>query len=101
MIDDIEGIISNKLLQQFLVFFCATNPDAIALEDILSTGAVRMPVSGFDHETTLSFSSTAYYPSASTCALQLILPTNCFNDESLFRERCIFAFKNPCGFGMP
>lgn len=83
--------------------FCVANPDAVTLEDILSffTGAVRIPVGGFDHEATLSFSPTAYYPSASTCALELILPTNYFNDESLFRERCTFAFKNPCGFGMP
>lgn len=78
------------------------NPDAVTLQEVLSfcTGALRIPVGGFDHEATLSFSSTAYYPSASTCALQLILPTQYYNDESLFRERCTFAFKNPCGFGI-
>ena len=54
----------------------------------------------FDSEATLKFSQDAYYPSASTCALQLVLPTQYHNNESLFKQTCSFAFINLCGFGM-
>lgn len=78
------------------------NPDTVSLEEVLSffTGATRIPIGGFDCEATLKFSQDAYYPSASTCALQLILPTQYYDNEYLFKDRCSFAFKNPCGFGM-
>ena len=78
------------------------NPDVVSLEEALSffTGATRIPIGGFDCEASLNFSPDAYYPSASTCALQLALPTQYHNNEDLFKERCSFAFKNPCGFGM-
>jgi len=64
------------------------------------TGAIKIPIGGFDCGATLSFSAQAYYPSTSTCALQLTLPTQIYNDELSFREKHSFAFKHPCGFGM-
>ena len=48
----------------------------------------------------VTFPLPPYYPSASTCALQLVLPTQYHNNEILFKERCTFAFQHPCGFGM-
>ena len=74
----------------------------VSLEEVLSflTGATRILIGGFDCEASLNFSADAYYPSASTCALQLLLLTQYHNNEDIFKERSSFAFKNPCGFGM-
>lgn len=53
---------------------------SVTLQEVLQffTGALRVPVGAFDHGATLSFSSTAYYPSTSICALYLhsIIITN-------------------------
>ena len=77
------------------------NPDTVSLEEVLSFfTSATIPIGGFDCEATLKFSQDVYYPSASTCALQLILLTQYHDNENLFKQWCSFAFKNPCGFGM-
>ena len=78
------------------------NPSTVTLQEVLSffTGSIRIPIGGFDCDAILCFSPQAYYPSTSTCALQLTLPTQFYNDEASFREQCTFAFTHPCGFGM-
>lgn len=72
MIDDFEANPSTVILQEVLSFF---------------TGSIRIPIGGFDCDAILCFSPQAYYPSASTCALQLTLPTQFYNDEASFREQ--------------
>jgi len=59
------------------------------LEEVLFffTGAMRLPIGGFDCGAILKFSPSGYYPSANTCSLELILPTQYHHDESLFKER--------------
>ena len=49
----------------------------LSLGDCLSffTGAEQVPPAGFDRECTLNFNSSNIYPTASTCALVLTLPT--------------------------
>ena len=104
LIDDYESmqLITCMVRTLYIIYYVFIgNPDIVSLEDVLSffTGATRIPIGGFDCQASLTFSADACYPSASTCALQLVLPTQYYNNEELFRDRCSFAFKNPCGFG--
>ena len=40
------------------------------------------------------------FPNASTCALQLTLPTKYHNNEELFKEKMIYGMVNHGGFGL-
>ena len=72
------------------------------LEDILVffTGASSVPPLGFDRCLSIVFlhDPTAILPTASTCALQLRLPT-CFVEYASFREHMELALKPIDGFG--
>ena len=74
----------------------------VHLEDVLSffSGASKIPPLGFDSTPSLSFSDSAIYPTASTCALHLQLPTRYHSDYSLFKEKMTQAFTYHGGFGM-
>ncbi len=74
----------------------------VALEDVLSffCGASKIPPLGFDSTPALSFSDSAIYPTASTCALHLTLPTKYHSNYSLFKEKMTQAITCHRGFGM-
>ena len=75
--------------------------DSIVLHNVLSffTGAEIIPPLGFEITPSLRFSDSML-PTASTCALQLILPTSYYNNEELFKEKMIYAMLNHDGFGL-
>ena len=47
---------------------------------VFFSGTERLPPTGFDTECTLNFNSCNVYPTASTCALTLTLPTKYHDD---------------------
>ncbi len=63
-------------------------------------GASKIPPLGFDSTPALSFSDSAIYPTASTCALHLTLPTKYHSNYSLFKEKMTQAITCHGGFGM-
>ena len=64
-----------------------------------STGAESIPPLGFDSPLSLQFNSHNVFPMASTCALELTLPSQYFNNATKFQERMAYAMKNHGGFG--
>ena len=64
------------------------------------TGASRIPPIGFDKACTLTFNGINVYPTASTCAFILTLPTLYYNSYPTFKEQMLFAFRNHGGFGL-
>ena len=64
------------------------------------TGADCIPAAGFHDTCTLNFSPTNMYPTSSTCALVLTLPTAYHGSYSTFHEKMLFAFLNHGGFGL-
>ena len=75
--------------------------DSIGLHNVLSffTGAEIIPPLGFEITPSLRFSDSML-PTASTCALQLVLPTSYYNNEEVFKEKTIYAMLNHGGFGL-
>lgn len=74
----------------------------VQLEDVMAfwSGASSIPPMGFFKEPQLSFSDTAPYPTASTCALKLVLPTSHHDNYDEFKAKCLFALQNHGGFGL-
>lgn len=75
----------------------------VSLKMILAffTGADSIPPLGYNR-VTLSFNPDNYYPTASTCGLELTLPTN-FNEKDEyedFKKRMNVAFTMHGGFGL-
>ena len=73
------------------------------LEDILIffTGADTVPAVGFGKTPKLSFLDNVpsrLLPTASTCAIELRIPT-CHTDYASFRQYMELALKGYCGFG--
>ena len=86
----------------FCVCVCVAGDENVHLSKILSffTGAESVPALGFDVQPVLTFSPSAIYPTASTCALQLTLPTMHYNKPDTFKEKMLYALKNHGGFGL-
>ena len=63
------------------------------------SGADDIPPLGFPHEPELNFNSTSVYPTASTCAIQLMLPSQYSNYED-FKLKLDQAFTMHGGFGL-
>ena len=55
---------------------------------------------GFDPSPTLTFNEEAYYPTSSTCAMQLNLPTQYWDDYETFKQRMTLGFQSHGGFGL-
>ena len=68
------------------------NADTVILPTILSffTGADEVPPLGFPHPPTMTFSSENPYPTASTYAIQLTLPTK-YKSYEEFRTAVAYA----------
>ena len=62
------------------------------------TGAEEMPPLGFPHDPVLNFADQPY-PTASTCAIQLTLPTN-YLEYPPFKSALDLAFVSHGGFGL-
>ena len=54
---------------------------------------------GFPHKPTLEFDDDNMYPTASTCALTLVLPTKYHMDYSAFKNAMFVGLKHHGGFG--
>ena len=63
------------------------------------SGADEIPVMGYLHDPELNFSPTSPYPTSSTCALQLTLPT-CYSEYSPFQDAMDTALLCHGGFGL-
>ena len=74
----------------------------VTLEEVLNffTGATYPPPLGFDVPASVWFSPTAEFPQASTCALQLTLPTKYYGNPERFHDKMVYALKNHGGFGL-
>ena len=75
--------------------------ESVSLGVVLSffSGADDIPPLGFPHEPVLNFSSHAVYPTASTCAIQLTLPTQ-YDSFDKFKNKLDQAFLMHGGFGL-
>ena len=89
-------VILNSLRTYHRTFFLS-----VTLSTVLSfvTGAEEIPPLGFPHNATLGFSETNPYPTASTCAIQLTLPSKYAMYED-FRKYVLYAMVNHGGFGL-
>ena len=74
--------------------------DLLKLTDVLSffTGADEIPPGGFFQKPILSFDDKGVFPTASTCALHLILPTKFHEDFDQFKRHASIAFTCHGGF---
>jgi len=74
----------------------------ITLEEILSffTGSEYPPPLGFETVPSVQFSSYIEYPTASTCVLEITLPTKYHDSPKDFNAKMIYALKNHGGFGL-
>lgn len=70
------------------------------LEDILvfATGCDEIPITGFDRQPTLEFSTTNTFPTASTCVPTLRIPLNLQGSEE-FSANMRMAIFGSFGFG--
>ncbi len=75
--------------------------DAVSLEMILSffTGANEIPPLGLPHDPQLNFSPSGVYPTASTCAIELTLPTR-YEHSDEFDKALNTAFISHGGIGL-
>lgn len=75
----------------------------VTLMHVLSffTGAERVPPLGFSsvEKPHLTFNYESPYATASTCALQLCLPTKYFDKPDVFQDKMITSFRDHGGFG--
>ena len=74
--------------------------DDISLEMVVFfSGADAIPPMGYPHEPLINFNPESPFPTASTCTLQLTLPT-CYTDYGPFKHALNTAFTMHGGFGM-
>ena len=86
-----------------ILFFMADREDmGLELHDVLSflTGADQLPPLGLPYSPSMYFSETNQFPTASTCAIHMCLPTMYWNDYSKFRKILSLSFKHHGGFGL-
>ena len=74
----------------------------LQLGDVLSffTGADKLPPLGLPHNASIYFNSENEYPTASTCALHIVLPTKHWNDYNTFKDKMVYGLKYHGGFGL-
>ena len=67
---------------------------------VFFTGSDRIPPTGFHDSCTLNFNPSNLYPTSSTCALVLTLPTIHYESYDDFRKNMVYALLNHGGFGL-
>lgn len=84
------------MYSMLMVFF---TEERVTLQHVLTffTGADSIPPSGYD-SVILNFSSSSPYPLATTCGLELTLPTKYF-DYNSFKRSLDIGFRMNGGFG--
>ena len=82
------------------MYLSESHEGKVSLKMILAffTGADSVPPTGYD-KVVLNFSSTCPYPLASTCALELTLPTK-YKQYIDFKKSLDIAFNMHGGFGV-
>ena len=82
------------------MYFSESHEGKVSLKMILAffTGADSVPPTGYG-KVVLNFSSTSPYPLASTCALELTLPTK-YKQYIDFKKSLDIAFNMYGGFGV-
>ena len=82
--------------------FADNSESTLQLGDVLSffTGADRLSPIGLPHTASIYFSSVTEYPTASTCAFHLVLPTKHWNNYEAFKDKLVYGFKYHGGFGL-
>lgn len=80
-----DGEITDVSLSSILMFF---------------TGAEYPPPTGFQNRAEMWFDSESVFPTPSTYALVLTLPTKYYDNSEMFIEKMIYALNNHGGFGM-
>ncbi len=75
--------------------------DAVTLERVLNffSGSEEIPPEGFPNIPTLSFNNDNPFPTSSTCAVELTLPTRYSKDSVQFKKMMNIAFTCRGGFG--
>ena len=66
---------------------------------VFFTGAERIPPIGFDADGSLNFNGGNIFPTASTCALTLTLPSR-YKEYTSFKDKMLYALANHGGFGL-
>ncbi len=93
----------SKTLKYCHHYFCCIGGNSdITLGKVLAffTGSEIIPPLGFN-SVSLNYNDTDPFPTASTCALILTLPTKYWNNEyAKFKENFIYAIANHGGFGL-
>ena len=92
------------LLPTYLLFDIIANginPELIALDDVMIffSGSDKLPPLGFPKKPSLHFNSTNIYPTASTCALELTLPSKYGTNYDAFKAAMFVGLKYHGGFG--
>lgn len=84
-----------------LIYSSIAKPNDLSLGDVLVffSGSDKIPPLGFDLPPSLSFDEDAMFPTSSTCALSLVLPSR-YREYEIFKEKVDYGFKNNGGFGM-
>ncbi|XP_014679921.1 PREDICTED: uncharacterized protein LOC106819862 [Priapulus caudatus] len=78
---------------------CGSNIGKCKLEDVLAfvTGARHRPPCGYGVQPQITFCGASPLPSASTCAVQLVLPTGLGEEE--FHDKMTEGILGALGFG--
>ena len=103
LLHECEGIYMYYNLQMVQSLYNTVSADnsesTLQLGDVLSffTGADRLPPMGLPHTASIYFSSVTEYPTASTCAFHLVLPTKHWNN---YEAKLVYGFKYHGGFGL-
>ena len=91
------------LIFSFIHCYVADNENCdLMLSQVLSffTGAEYPPPLGFDTDPTIRFCNSLEFPTASTCALEMTIPTKYHDSPQDFHDKMLYAFKNHGGFGL-
>ena len=90
------------LLKLSMLLWADTEDPVVTFGQLLSffTGSEYPPPLRFLCTPSLRFTLESEFPLSSTCALELTLPTEHYDNPLLFREKMIYAIKNHGGFGL-
>ena len=108
---ELEGIIvyiipSNSQVSfgifMYISYIADDIPVKVSLVQILSffTGTEYPPPGGFQVPASINFNPTSEFPLASTCAIQLTLPTQHYDNPERFFERMVYGIANHGRFGL-
>lgn len=93
---------SLSLVYLYLNIYAGESDTCVELGIVLSftTGSEMVPPLGFDHPLAIRFNNSNVFPTASTCALELTLPTKYYDQPQEFYKKISYAMKNHGGFGL-